>query len=165
MNLVKLRSMIGRSEICRPSNVVATSARSVLSSGASAVIVICSVTCPACSVTLTVEAVSTFTTTVSITVDLKLGASTLTRYVPGIRRVWVELPDALDLAVSLTLDPMLVIVTVAFGTAAPDESVTAPKMLPYTACPYVVATRARQNARLSASRGTLLVVLIDYLLC
>ena len=63
MNFVKLRSSTGRSVICFDSNVVATSARSVLSSGLTAVTSTLSLTAPADRLKSAFVCASTPTTT------------------------------------------------------------------------------------------------------
>ena len=62
MNLVKLRSRIGRSVTWRLSKITETSARSVVSAGAAPLIVICSLTSPGCKTTFASDAVSTLIT-------------------------------------------------------------------------------------------------------
>ena len=79
MNLVKLRSITGRSVISRVSNVVATSARSVLRSWPCvAVTSTASDICPTSSFTSTLVWVSTFTFTEEIAVGLKPLSSAFT---------------------------------------------------------------------------------------
>jgi hypothetical protein len=75
MNFVKLRSSTGRSVSWRSSNVVATSARSVRSSGAPPVTVTVSVSAPTSIVKLTGVWVSTLTCTRGTMAALKPSSS------------------------------------------------------------------------------------------
>ena len=57
-----------------------------------------------------------------------------TPYEPGSNRSLRKNPEASEAAASTVFRSALVIVTTTSGTVAPDESVTVPAMLPYTAC-------------------------------
>ena len=92
MNLVRLRSNMGALVSWRASNTVATSARSVLSSGDPPVTSIVSVTGPSSSLKSTGVTASTLTTTFGTTAVLQLAISAFTSYVPGISRSWPRAP-------------------------------------------------------------------------
>ena len=151
---MKLRSRIGRSVSCRWSNEVATSARSVFSSGDPPVTVTVSVSSPTSSWKLMGVCASTLTTTDGTTAVLKLASSAFTSYVPGTSRSFRKKPDSLVTTVSEVFRSMLVTVTLTPGRIPPLESVTVPLMLPYTACAASGrGTRAQQATRSgSASR-------------
>ncbi len=78
MNLVKFRSRMGSSVSCFWVNDVATSARSVLSSGDPPVTVTVSVSSPTSSLKLMGVCASTLTTTDGTTAVLKLASSAFT---------------------------------------------------------------------------------------
>jgi hypothetical protein len=64
-----------------------------------------------------------------------------------------KFPDSFVMVDAVTSRPVSVMVTLAFGTAAPVESVTVPTMLPYTACAYVRGTATSNSAVQNANRA------------
>ena len=144
---------MGISLTCFALNVVATSARSVLSCGASAVTSTVSDVPPTWNCKGTFEAASAETRTSFCSLALNPGASTRTVYTSGIK--WVtEFPLSLVVVVSDVPLRWSRTVTLAFATAAPCGSVTVPMMLPYTACPHtgcaVSVTRQMQIVSIAA---------------
>src|ERR1700761_1976100 len=79
-----------------------------------------------------VDILATSTTTWLLAVA-KFGAPTTTEYSPGISPTTVNSPVEEVLVSDPTPVEMLVIVTCAFATAAPDESVTVP-LIPFVTC-------------------------------
>ncbi len=131
MNFVKLRSRTGRSVSSFVENRVATSARSVLSSGDPPETVTDSVSCPTLRVKLTGVCVSTLICARRHHRGLEAGElGAQSRTTPGSSRSLRYTPDSLVTTVSTVLRSTLVIVTVAPGRSAPVESRTMPLTLP-----------------------------------
>src|ERR1700687_717266 len=143
--VVKLRLRMGISATCFALNSVATSARSVLSCGASAGNYTVSDVPPTWNCMGTFAAASAETITSFCSLALNPGASTRTVYTSGIKWVTESFPLSLVVVASDVLLRGSRTVTLAFATAAPCGSVTVPMMLPYTACACAagVVNRAR----------------------
>ena len=117
---MKRRFRIGRLATVFSLNVVATSLRSVFSSGVPALTSTVSLSSPSCSLTLRLVSWSTDTLDV---LHVRAEARRLPRAPgigPTIRNRCVKKPDSLVVVVKLTARFVSVMVTFAFGRPAPD---------------------------------------------
>ena len=130
---MKLRSRPGRALIAWPPKVVETSARSVFRSSPGASTISVSVMGPGCSTSSTRVSVSRETLIDGAFAVLKPARTAATPYTPGSNRSLRKKPEGSETAASAVFRSTLAIVMITSGTVAPDESVTVPAMLPYTA--------------------------------